>query len=92
MDMIGHIVGTTLVSLLIPVLILISTRTKRPQRRMSTKAYSFGAVLAVLVCVLPAESSGQWGAAVISAVLALLILWWGYRRDMRALAKAVEPK
>ena len=91
MGMIGYIFGVTVASLLVPVLILIAARFIGPMKRNSRVVYTVCAVLAVLACALSASSSAEWGAAVISAVLALLFLWWGYRRDARALAPPPAP-
>jgi hypothetical protein len=85
------IIAGTLMGLLVPVLILITARFIGPMKRNPKVVYSICAVLAVLVCTLPPAATGQWGPAVISAVLALLFLWWGYRRDSRSLAPPTPP-
>ena len=91
MGMLGYIIGGTLASLLVPVLILVAARFIGPMKRNPKVVYTVCGVLAVLASALPASSSGEWGAAAISAVLALLFLWWGYRRDARALAPPPAP-
>jgi hypothetical protein len=90
MGMIGYIIGGTLTSLLVPVLILVAARFIGSMQRNPKVVYTVCAVLAVLTCML-AGSSGNWGAAAISAVLALLFLWWGYRRDATVLAPPPAP-
>ena len=82
--MVGYILGGTMASLLVPVLILISARFIAPLKRNPRVVYPVCAVLVLLVCSLGPSVSGEWLAAAISAVLALLFLWWGYRRDARA--------
>jgi len=90
--MFGYIIGGTLASLLVPVLILIAARFIGPWKRNPKVIYAICAVLVLLTCSLGPSVSGEWIAGAISAALALLFLWWGYRRDVRALAPPPSPQ
>jgi hypothetical protein len=86
---IGYIIGGTLMSLLVPMLILIAAKFIPSWKRDHKAVYIVCALLVVLACAVVAAGAagaGEWPAAAISASLALLFLWWGYRRGARALA------
>jgi hypothetical protein len=85
--MFGYIIGGFTVSLLLPVLILIVTKFVGPMKRSPGIVYSVCGLLAPIPCALAASVSHEWGAATISVGLALLVLWWGYTRDRKALSR-----
>jgi hypothetical protein len=80
--MFGYMLGAFLASLLIPFLILIAAKFIGPLKRHPKVVYSVCGVLVIFVCSLGANSD-NWPYLIIPAALALLVLWRGYRRDMK---------
>ena len=83
MYLVGFIVGGTAAFLLVPMLILMAARLIGPMKRKPRVVYSICAVVVVLWWAMAEAVLPHRGAMIICALLALLILWWGYRRAGR---------
>lgn len=79
----GYIIGGFLGSLLLPILVLIAAKFIGPMKQHPRIVYSISSILTLPVPALAASVSLLWGPAAISVALALLVLFWDYRRSRR---------
>ena len=85
------VVGTFLVSILVPVTLLIVFNFT-PLKAKPKIAYGIpGALAALTPFIITLTIGGHATKAIIAAVLAAALFWWGYTRAAKKQAESSDP-
>ncbi len=85
---IGNIIGIFVASIVVPVIVLIVSNFIPAAKRNPKVVYGVCGVLAVAVAFVSAAGSGDIASSAIAAVLAGLLIYWGYTRAAKKIARA----